>query len=74
MRAIWSTIIATWALFAVLAVIAWTRTQPATTPQQIPQVAVVKGKNGSTRLVVVQSGSGTSGTAATTRTSPVAAG
>ena len=73
MRTIWATILATWALFGVLAILAWTRTQPATTPQPIPQVAVVKGKNGASKLVVVQSGSATS-THATTRTSPVAAG
>lgn len=73
MRTIWATIFATWALFAVLAILAWTRPQPANTPQGTPQVAVVKGKNGKTSLVVVQSGSATS-THATTRTSPVAAG
>ena len=72
MRPIWATVIATWSLFAVLAVLAWTRPQPATAPQPIPGAVVVKGKNGTSNLVVVQPGASTSH--ATTRTSPVPAG
>ena len=72
MRAIWATIAATWALFAVLAVLAWTRPQPTSAAQAIPAAVVVTGKNGKTHLVVVQGGAAASH--ATTRTSPVPAG
>jgi hypothetical protein len=72
MRPIWATVIATWSLFAVLAVLAWTRPQPASAPQPVPSAVVVKGKNGTSNLVVVKSGAATSH--ATTRTSPVPAG
>lgn len=72
MRNLWATVFATWALFAVLAVLAWTRPQPAPAPASIPTAVVVKGKNGATHLVVVQGGAAASH--ATTRTSPVAAG
>ncbi len=67
MRTVWVTVLSVWALFAVVAVLAWTRQQPA--PAASPQVVVVKGKNGTSNLVV-------QGTApqATTRTSPVGAG
>ena len=67
MRGVWSTIASVWLLFAVLAVLAWTRQQPA--PTQSP-VVVIKGKNG--QQLVVPATAGTSH--ATTRTSPVAAG
>lgn len=67
MRGVWSTIASVWLLFAVLAVLAWTRQQPA--PTQSP-VVVIKGKNG--QQLVVPATSGTSH--ATTRTSPVPAG
>lgn len=72
MRNIWAAIAATWALFAVLAALAWTRPQAAAPTSSIPTAVVVKGKNGQTHLVVVQGGAATSH--ATTRTSPVAAG
>jgi len=72
MRALWATVLATWALFAVLAVLAWTRPQPAALPQPIPAAVVVTGKNGTSNLVVVKGGASTSH--ATTRTSPVGAG
>ena len=72
MRSIWATVIATWALFAVLAVLAWTRPQPVTTQQTVPQAVVVKGKNGKSSIVVVKAAASTSH--ATTRTSPVGAG
>ena len=72
MRNVWATIFATWALFAVLAVLAWTRPQPTASSQQIPTAVVVKGANGKSHLVVVQGGAATSH--ATTRTSPIAAG
>ncbi len=72
MRPLWATVFATWALFAVLAVLAWTRPQPATTPQPIPGAVVVTGKNGKSHIVVVQGRASTSH--ATTRTSPVPAG
>ena len=72
MRPLWATVFATWALFAVLAVLAWTRPQPATTPQPIPGAVVVTGKNGKSHIVVMQGRASTSH--ATTRTSPVPAG
>lgn len=67
MRGVWSSIASVWLLFAVLAVLAWTRQQPA--PAQSP-VVVVKGKNG--QQLIVPATSPTSH--ATTRTSPVPAG
>jgi cyanate permease len=72
MRNVWATVFATWALFAVLAVLAWTRPQATPAPAQIPTAVVVTGKNGATHLVVVQGGAASSH--ATTRTSPVPAG
>jgi len=72
MRSLWATVFATWALFAVLAVLAWTRPLPTPAPANIPTAVVVKGKNGQTHLVVVQGGA--SPAHATTRTSPVPVG
>jgi cyanate permease len=73
MRNVWATVFATWALFAVLALLAWTRPQPtASTPQSVPSAVLVTGKNGQRHLVVVKGGSTASH--ATTRTSPVPAG
>jgi hypothetical protein len=72
MRSIWAAIGATWALFAVLAALAWTRPQAASPTSSIPAAVVVKGKNGQSHIVVVQGGGTTSH--ATTRTSPVPAG
>jgi cyanate permease len=65
MRNVWVTVLSVWALFAVVAVLAWTRQQPVAAPQ----VVVVKGKNGTQNLVVQGSAP-----QATTRTSPVGAG
>jgi cyanate permease len=76
MRAVWATLLSVWALFAIVAFLAWTRQQPtpARSPQSVPGAVIVKGKNGTTRLVVV-SGAATSGAPhATTRTSPVPVG
>lgn len=75
MRAVWATVLSVWALFAVVAFLAWTRQQPtpARTPQSVPGAVIVKGKNGTSRLVVV-AGTGSTATHATTRTSPVPAG
>jgi cyanate permease len=67
MRSVWATLLSVWLLFAVIAVLAWTRQQPA--PSQSP-VIVVKGKNGTPMLVPAT----TAATHATTRTSPVPAG
>lgn len=71
MRNLWATVLATWSVFGVLAVLAWTRPLPSPTPQQVPTAVVVKGKNGTSHVVVVP---GASASHATTRTSPVAAG
>lgn len=74
MRTVWATVLAVWALFAAVAVLAWTRQQPAAPASQgVPSAVVVKGQNGKSRLVVVP-GSVAASTHATTRTSPVAAG
>ncbi len=67
MRNVWATVLSVWLLFAVIAVLAWTRQQPA--PTQSP-VIVVKGKNGTQTLVPAS----TPATHATTRTSPVPVG
>lgn len=67
MRNVWVTVLSVWALFAVVAVLAWTRQQ--TVPASPPQVVVVKGKNGTSNLVVQNAAP-----QATTRTSPVGAG
>ncbi len=72
MRNLWATVFATWGLFAVLAVLAWTRPLPAPAPANTPGAVVVTGKNGQSHLVVVQGGA--SPAHATTRTSPVPAG
>jgi cyanate permease len=75
MRAVWATVLSVWALFAVVAFLAWTRQQPtpARSPQSVPGAVIVKGKNGTSRLVVV-AGTSSTATHATTRTSPVPAG
>lgn len=73
-RTVWATVFSVWALCGVVAFLAWTRPQPAAPSQQsIPGAVIVKGKNGTSRLVVV-SGAGSTATHATTRTSPVPAG
>jgi cyanate permease len=66
MRAVWAAVLSVWALFAVVAVLAWTRQQPAPI-QSTPPALVVKGKNGQVLTVP-------STPQATTRTSPVPAG
>jgi hypothetical protein len=71
-RNVWAAVLATWSLIAVLAVLAWTRPLPSPAPQQAPTAVIVKGKNGTSHIVVVQGGAAPSH--ATTRTSPVAAG
>lgn len=75
MRTVWATVFSVWALCGVTAFLAWTRQQPtpARSPQALPGAVIVKGKNGTSRLVVV-AGTGSATTHATTRTSPVPAG
>ena len=75
MRTVWATVLSVWALSAVVAFLAWTRQQPtpARSPQSVPGAVVVRGKNGTSRLVVVSSAA-TTAPHATTRTSPVPAG
>lgn len=73
-RTVWATVFSVWALCGVVAFLAWTRPQPTAPSQQsIPGAVIVKGKNGTTRLVVV-SGASSTATHATTRTTPVPAG
>ena len=75
MRTVWATVLSVWALFAVVAVLAWTRQQPPASPSgQIPGAVIVRGKNGQRQLVLVQGGGTAAMTHGTTRTSPVPAG
>jgi cyanate permease len=73
MRTVWVTVLSVWALFAVVAVLAWTRQQPAGAPTQGPSAVIVQGKNGKRQLVLLQGASAAS-SHATTRTSPVPVG
>ena len=69
MRRVWATVVSVWAVLAIVAVLAWSRpSTPSAQPQATPTVLVVKGKNGTQKLVVVQ-GVGTPAHA-TTQTSP----
>ena len=70
MRTVWVTVLSVWALLGVVAVLAWTRQQTVPAASVTPQVVVVKGKNGTSQLVVQN----TAAPQATTRTSPVGAG
>ena len=76
MRTVWASVLSVWALCAVVAYLAWTRPQPSPAPSvgNVPGAVIVKGKNGSRKLVVISGGGGTAATHATTRTSPVPAG
>jgi cyanate permease len=71
MRAVWAAVISVWALFAVVAVLAWTRQRPAGAPAQGPTSVVVTTKSGQRQLVIVPSSTTPH---ATTRTSPVPVG
>jgi cyanate permease len=66
MRNVWATVLAVWALVAVVAILAWTRPQSSSSSGQ---TIVVNGKQG-VGGTVLQTG----GTHATTRTSRVPAG
>jgi hypothetical protein len=69
MRRIWASVVSVWAVLAIVAVLAWSRpAPPAGQPQATPTVLLVKGKNGTQKLVVVKA----TGAAphATTQTSP----
>jgi hypothetical protein len=67
MRRVWTTIVAFWAMLAVVGVLAWTRQPSSPLPAAAPTVLVVKGKNGKQQLVVVQPAAAAH---ATTRSSP----
>ena len=69
MRRVWAAVVSVWAVLAIVAALAWTRpTAPTAAPQATPTVLVVKGKNGTQKLVVLKA----VGAAphATTQTSP----
>jgi cyanate permease len=69
MRRVWAAVVSVWAVLALVAVFAWTRpATPTAAAQATPTVLVVKGKNGTQRLVVVKSAAPAVHT--TTRTSP----
>ena len=72
MRGVWATLLSVWALFAVVAVLAWTRQRPASAPQTGPTSVVVTTKSGKRQLVVLPSSA--TKPHATTRTSPVPVG
>jgi hypothetical protein len=72
MRTVWAAVVSVWALFAVVAVLAWTR-QPNVSPAPSPTAVVIKGPGGKSQVVLVQ-GTGSTAAHATTRTSPVPAG
>ena len=74
MRNVWAAVLSVWALFAIVAVLAWTRQQPAGSPSQGPTAVVVTGKNGKRQLVVLPGAGKSSAAHGTTRTSPVPAG
>ena len=67
MRRVWATVAAVWAMLAIVAVLAWSRQAPAPMPAASPTVVVVKGRNGTQHLAVVQPAAGVH---ATTQTSP----
>jgi hypothetical protein len=70
MRRVWASVVAVWATLAIVAGLAWTRQAPVQPlAQPSATTLVVKGKNGTQRLVVVGS---TAATAphATTQASP----
>ena len=56
MRRVWATVVAVWAPLVIVAGLAWTRHVPATPlAQPAPTTLVVKGKNGTHRVVVIGS-------------------
>lgn len=69
MRRVWAAVGSVWAVLAIVAVLAWSRPAvPTAQPQATPTVLVVKGKNGSQRLVVLKATAPAAH--ATTQTSP----
>jgi hypothetical protein len=69
MRRVWASVVSVWAVLAIVAVLAWTRPAvPVAQPQATPTVLVVKGKNGTQKLVVVNTPA--AAPHATTQTSP----
>jgi hypothetical protein len=69
MRRAWAAVVSVWAVLAIVAVLAWTRPAvPVAQPQATPTVLVVKGKNGTQRLVVLKAQAPAAH--ATTQTSP----
>jgi hypothetical protein len=56
MRRVWASVVSVWAVLAIVAVLAWSRpSAPVVGPQATPTVLVVKGKNGTQKLVVLKS-------------------
>ena len=70
MRRVWATVVSVWATLAIVAGLAWTHQQPSRPlAQGAPTTLVVKGKNGTQRLVVVGS-TAAAAPHATTQASP----
>jgi hypothetical protein len=71
MRRVWATVVSVWMVLAIVAVLAWTRPAPArVVSPTLATTLLVKGKHGTTQRVVVLGTATSSGTHATTQTSP----
>ena len=68
MRRVWAAVAATWALFAIVAVLAWSHPPVQTPVGGGAQIAVIKGKGGKAHAVLLPAGVATH---TTTHTSPV---
>lgn len=57
MQRVWATVLSVWAMLAIVAFLAWSRTPaPAPAPQAAAQTLVVQGANGKQQLVTVAPG------------------
>lgn len=71
MQRVWTVVLSTWAMLAIVAVLAWSHRPPAgSLPQPPAQAVVVTGANGKQQLLVLPATAGA--THATTATSAAA--
>ncbi len=54
MQRVWTVVLSTWAMLAIVAGLAWAHRAPAPLPKAVPQTLVVKGAHGKRQLVLVQ--------------------